>query len=182
MKRFVDDFKRKDLPLHCLMNNAGTENPPDRRTPEGLDVSTARSSWALCDAQSLPSAGRRVSALDRDKPAACTQVTLATNYFGTYYLTHMLLDSLRASAPSRMVITNSLSEMHGHLDFSDLKCALLLAAGGSLCAHALQLLMCSIIASACMQHHAGRLRLPPVPSMPSPCGGRWVMRSLHPAC
>lgn len=50
------------------------------------------------------------------------QVTMATNYFGTFYLTHMLLDNLAKSAPSRMVITNSLSEMHGHLDFSDLKC------------------------------------------------------------
>lgn len=39
MRRFVDDFKRKNIPLHCLMNNAGVENPPDRRTPEGLDVS-----------------------------------------------------------------------------------------------------------------------------------------------
>lgn len=48
---------------------------------------------------------------------------MATNYFGTYYLTHMLLEDLKASAPSRMVITNSLSEMHGHLEFDDLKCA-----------------------------------------------------------
>ena len=39
MRRFVDDFKKKNLPLHCLINNAGVENPPDRRTPEGLDVS-----------------------------------------------------------------------------------------------------------------------------------------------
>ncbi len=53
------------------------------------------------------------------------QVTMATNYFGTFYLTHMLLDSLARSTPSRMVITNSLSEMHGHLDFSDLKCDVL---------------------------------------------------------
>ncbi len=49
---------------------------------------------------------------------------MATNYFGTFYLTHMLLDRLARSPPSRMVITNSLSEMHGHLDFSDLKCEL----------------------------------------------------------
>ena len=61
---------------------------------------------------------------ERGPGHACAQVTMATNYFGTFYLTQMLLENLKASAPSRMVITNSLSEMHGHLDFDDLKCAL----------------------------------------------------------
>ena len=38
------------------------------------------------------------------------QVTLGTNYFGHWYLTHLLLDPLKAAAPSRVVFVTSASE------------------------------------------------------------------------
>ena len=42
----------------------------------------------------------------------CLQVTLAGNFFGGFYLTHLLLDVMRSSAPARLVYTTSISEVH----------------------------------------------------------------------
>ncbi|KAK9829924.1 hypothetical protein WJX72_008676 [[Myrmecia] bisecta] len=86
----AERFKARKMPLHVLMNNAGTENPPDDgKTEDNFDV------------------------------------TMATNYFGHWYLTHLLLDNLRGSAspatPARVVFTASLSEAHGDLTWDDLK-------------------------------------------------------------
>ena len=47
------------------------------------------------------------------------QATMATNYIGAFYLTHLLLDKVRQSAPSRIVQTGSLVEAHGDLDLDD---------------------------------------------------------------
>ena len=33
------DFQARNLPLHGLINNVGTENPADRKSKEGFDVS-----------------------------------------------------------------------------------------------------------------------------------------------
>ncbi len=38
------------------------------------------------------------------------QTTVGTNYFGHWYLTHLLLDPLKAAAPSRVVFVTSASE------------------------------------------------------------------------
>ncbi len=38
------------------------------------------------------------------------QVTIGTNYVGHWYLTHLLLDPLKAAAPSRVVFVSSASE------------------------------------------------------------------------
>ena len=38
------------------------------------------------------------------------QVTVGTNYFGHWYLTHLLLDPLKAAKPSRVVFVTSASE------------------------------------------------------------------------
>ena len=51
---------------------------------------------------------------------AILQLTLASNYFGPIYLTYLLLDVLKASAPSRVVYEASLLEQWGHLDWNDL--------------------------------------------------------------
>ena len=48
------------------------------------------------------------------------QLTLASNYFGPVYLTHLLLDVLKASAPSRVVYEASLLEQWGEVNWDDL--------------------------------------------------------------
>ncbi|KAL0047126.1 hypothetical protein WJX82_007247 [Trebouxia sp. C0006] len=48
------------------------------------------------------------------------ELTLASNYFGPVYLTHLLLDVLKASAPSRVVYEASLLEQWGEVNWDDL--------------------------------------------------------------
>lgn len=38
---FVEEYKSRNLPLHCLINNAGLQTPPDGKTEDGLEVSSA---------------------------------------------------------------------------------------------------------------------------------------------
>jgi len=40
----AEQFKARNLPLHGLINNIGTENPPDIKSKEGFDVSLPASS------------------------------------------------------------------------------------------------------------------------------------------
>ena len=49
------------------------------------------------------------------------QVTLGTNYFGPFFLTHLLMERLRASAPSRLVWVVSSLEVVGDIHWDDLK-------------------------------------------------------------
>ena len=39
IKECTDAFKARNLPLHGLINNVGVENPGDRKSKEGFDVS-----------------------------------------------------------------------------------------------------------------------------------------------
>ncbi|KAL3162244.1 hypothetical protein ABBQ32_009943 [Trebouxia sp. C0010 RCD-2024] len=48
------------------------------------------------------------------------EVTLASNFFGPVYLTSLLLDVLKASAPSRIVYEASMLEQWGSVDWNDL--------------------------------------------------------------
>ena len=48
------------------------------------------------------------------------QVTLGINYFGAFYLTHLLADKLLQQPRSRIVFENSVSEVHGELNWDDL--------------------------------------------------------------
>lgn len=48
--------------------------------------------------------------------------TLVTNYYGPFYLTHLLLQPLTASAPSRVVnVLSALGEFMGTVDWDDLR-------------------------------------------------------------
>ena len=49
------------------------------------------------------------------------QVTLGTNYFGPFFLTHLFMDRLRASAPARIVWVVSSLEVVGDITWNDLK-------------------------------------------------------------
>ncbi len=53
--------------------------------------------------------------------ATWVQVTYGTNYFGPFYLTHLLLDKLRESGPARIVWVASAAEATGKVDWDDLK-------------------------------------------------------------
>lgn len=56
-----------------------------------------------------------------DRPLAFIfQVTLASNFYGPVYLTSLLLDVLKASAPSRIVYEASMLEQWGRVDWNDL--------------------------------------------------------------
>ena len=45
----AEQFKARNLPLHGLINNIGTENPPDIKSKEGFDVSLPASSSCFPD-------------------------------------------------------------------------------------------------------------------------------------
>ena len=61
------------------------------------------------------------------------QLTLASNYFGPVYLTSLLVDVLKASAPSRVVYEASLLEQWGKVDWSDIGSAACTAYLNCLC-------------------------------------------------
>lgn len=61
--------------------------------------------------------------------AMALQVTLASNFFGPLYLTHLLLDTLKQSAPSRVVFESSMLEQWGHVDWHDIGCSFALSNG-----------------------------------------------------
>ncbi|KAL0036244.1 hypothetical protein WJX79_009773 [Trebouxia sp. C0005] len=48
------------------------------------------------------------------------EVTMGINYFGAFYLTHLLADKLLQQPRSRIVFENSVSEVHGELHWDDL--------------------------------------------------------------
>lgn len=57
----------------------------------------------------------------RSETADGIESTLATNHLAPFLLTELLLDMLKASAPSRVVTTASEAERWGRLDFDDLQ-------------------------------------------------------------
>jgi NAD(P)-dependent dehydrogenase (short-subunit alcohol dehydrogenase family) len=49
------------------------------------------------------------------------ETTLAVNHLAPFLLTHLLLDTLKAAAPSRIIVTSSLVHKWGRIDFEDLQ-------------------------------------------------------------
>jgi retinol dehydrogenase 12 len=48
------------------------------------------------------------------------EMTFAINYLAAFLLTNLLLDKLKANAPSRIVIVSSVGHYNGHINFDDL--------------------------------------------------------------
>ena len=46
--------------------------------------------------------------------------TMASNYAGHWYLTHLLLDQLKAAPQARIVNVSSLTELHGEPEWTDI--------------------------------------------------------------
>jgi NAD(P)-dependent dehydrogenase (short-subunit alcohol dehydrogenase family) len=51
------------------------------------------------------------------------ETTFQVNYLSHFLLTHLLLDSLKRSAPSRVINVSSSAHTSGHMHFDDLQCA-----------------------------------------------------------
>lgn len=51
----------------------------------------------------------------------CLQLTVGTNHFGPFYLTHALLDKLKDNRQSRIVWVTSSAEVMNDIDFDDLE-------------------------------------------------------------
>ena len=83
--------------------------PEHKKTPEGFEVKMC-CIWAPCK--------QHVDACTQEM---LVQVTLGTNYFGPMLLTHLLMDRLRESAPSRIVWVVSSLEVVGDISWEDLK-------------------------------------------------------------
>eukprot|EP01117_Protostelium_nocturnum_P004982 TRINITY_DN1806_c0_g1_i1.p1 TRINITY_DN1806_c0_g1~~TRINITY_DN1806_c0_g1_i1.p1 ORF type:complete len:303 (-),score=73.11 TRINITY_DN1806_c0_g1_i1:64-972(-) len=73
VRSFVEEFKKKKLPLHILVDNAGSVE--GGLSPQGFEL------------------------------------VFATNHLGPYLLTRLLLEKLKESSPSRIVIVSSM--VHG---------------------------------------------------------------------
>ncbi|CAF3961987.1 unnamed protein product [Rotaria sordida] len=71
IRRFVDDFHNKKLPLNLLINNAGVHCKTFKKSNDGIEYS------------------------------------FAVNHLGHFLLTNLLLDDLKRSSPSRIVIVSS---------------------------------------------------------------------------
>lgn len=50
------------------------------------------------------------------------ELTFQTNHFGPFLLNHLLLDLLKQSAPSRIIVVSSAGHVFGTLDFNNLNC------------------------------------------------------------
>lgn len=50
------------------------------------------------------------------------EATFATNHLAPFLLTELLLDTLKASAPARIVNVSSVAHAYGKIDFEDLQC------------------------------------------------------------
>jgi len=85
IKAFADEFKSRGYPLHCLINNAGLQTPPDGTTEDGFEL------------------------------------LMGINYLGPFFLTKLLIDRLKASAPARIVWVSSAAESIGEINWDDLK-------------------------------------------------------------
>jgi NAD(P)-dependent dehydrogenase (short-subunit alcohol dehydrogenase family) len=74
IRAFAERFRRRGLPLHILVANAGVMSPRDERTADGFEIHQG------------------------------------VKFLGHFYLIHLLLDVIKTSAPSRVVVVISSAE------------------------------------------------------------------------
>ncbi|XP_029642619.1 retinol dehydrogenase 13 [Octopus sinensis] len=84
VRKFVEEFKKRESQLHILINNAGVMMCP--------------------------------KTLSTDK----FEMQFAVNYLGPFLLTHLLLDTMKASAPARIVNVTAHAHQLGSINFDDL--------------------------------------------------------------
>ncbi|GFT96551.1 hypothetical protein NPIL_445621 [Nephila pilipes] len=98
-------FRRLDL---SSLNSVRQFASEIKKTEERLDV-------LIHNAGVTPSPGKH---LTEDK----LELQFATNHFGPFLLTHLLLDLMKNSAPSRIVVVSSITHHLASLDLNNLNC------------------------------------------------------------
>lgn len=90
IRRFVDEFHRRGLPLHVLINNAGIFAKTFQKSADGIELTFAVNHLGHCQTkrQTIVHPSRSI-------------------LFRLVLLTNLLLDDLKGSAPSRVVVVSS---------------------------------------------------------------------------
>lgn len=86
-----------------------------RQFASGIVATETRLDVLIHNAAVFPPPGRHIT---KDN----MELQFQTNYFGPFLLNHLLLDLLKQSAPSRIVVLSSVSHFFGGLDFDNLNC------------------------------------------------------------
>ena len=110
----AEEFTRRQLPLHGLINNIGVENPYDNKSKEGFDVRSI-----LCY-NLIPCMYLTVISQIIGCCIILLQPTQVSNYLGHFYLTHLLLEKLMETPQSRVVNLTSLVEPNGGIEWTDI--------------------------------------------------------------
>lgn len=119
---FAEEYKKRGLPLHVLVENAGVFLVPFDRTQEGFETTVGTNyfgelHFAVCQGQDLL-AVYRIQALSLDHHCRCTggtspSVDMPYPNAGHFLLSHLLLDSLEKTAQKDGEARSFFSEAYG---------------------------------------------------------------------
>ena len=99
VRQFASEFRKKNLPLHLLVNNAG------------MNSILSTISYVPSGIMNLPK---------RTETADGFEAQFGVNHLGHFLLTNLLLDILKSSAPARIVNVSSSMHYGGDIRWDDI--------------------------------------------------------------